>query len=260
MTAKLEVQGLRFGYNNSEVLKGIDFKAMPGRLLSLVGPNGSGKSTLLRCMNNILTPSQGLVAVDGREVRSLSRMEAARIMSYVPQSIHRVFPHSVFDVVAMGRRPHLGWRGGGRDKEKVWEVLDRMGLVELAMNPFTRLSGGQQQKVLIARTLVQETGLILLDEPTSNLDIWHQLDVLNVARTMVEEKGVTVIMAMHDLNLAARYSHDLLMLKDGQVVMTGGPEDVLTRDNIADVYNVDSQVREHDGTPYVVHLRQRSVS
>ncbi len=257
MTPKLEVQGLRFGYNSAEVLKGVDFHVASGRLLSLVGPNGAGKSTLLRCVNNILTPARGRVLADGREVRRLSRMETARIMAYVPQTVHRVFPHSVFDVVAMGRRPHLGWRGGAKDREKVWEVLDRLGLVELAMNSFTRLSGGQQQKALIARALVQETGLILLDEPTSNLDIRRQLDVLGVARSLVEEKGVTVIAAMHDLNLAARFSHDLLMLKDGRVVTTGGPEDVLTTDNIAEVYKVDSLVKRHAGAPYVVPLRRR---
>jgi iron complex transport system ATP-binding protein len=158
----------------------------------------------------------------------------------------------------MGRHPHLGWKSSRQDKEKVWDILDMLGLLDLAMNSFTELSGGQRQKVLIARALAQETGLILLDEPTSNLDIWHQLDVLNIVRRLVEEKGITVITAMHDLNLAARYSHDLLMLKNGSVQMNGAPQTVLTRDSIAAVYHVDARIASMGDIPYVIPMRQRS--
>ena len=257
MKIKLDVRNISFSYNSAKTLRDVCFRVGRGRLVSLVGPNGSGKSTLLRCVNNILSPEHGRIMVDEREVRRLSRMETARTLTYVPQSIHRVFPHTVFDVVHMGRRPHLGWKTGSRDAEKVWETLDLLGLVDLAMNSFTELSGGQQQKVLIARALAQETGLVLLDEPTSNLDLWHQLDVLNIVLALVEKRDVTVIMAMHDLNMAAKHSHDLIMLKNGRVVAAGPPQTVLTRSAIAEVYNVDARVERCDGLLYVIPVGQR---
>lgn len=259
MIPKLDVENLTFGYTHRPVLEDIGFRVAPGRLVSLVGPNGSGKSTLLKCMLHILKPQRGRVRVDGREVSRLSRLETAKTLTYVPQNIHRIFPHSVFDVVFMGRRPHLGWFGNQRDKERTWEVLSLMGLADLAVNTFTELSGGQQQKVLIARALAQETGLILLDEPTSNLDIWHQLDVLNIVRELVAKKAVTVIMALHDLNLAAKYSDDILMLKNGRLTALGEPHAVLTPENIASVYSVDTFVASRGGQPYVIPLRQREV-
>jgi iron complex transport system ATP-binding protein len=160
----------------------------------------------------------------------------------------------------MGRRPHLGWIGHRKDQDCIWEVMETMGLTELALKAFTELSGGQQQKVLIARALVQDTGLILLDEPTSNLDIWHQLDVLNVVRDLVKTKGVTVVMALHDLNLAAKYSDDILMMKTGLIKALGSPASVLTPENIASVYNVDTYVASRHDQSYVVPLRQRQAA
>jgi iron complex transport system ATP-binding protein len=260
MIPKLDVADLRFGYHRRPVLKDIGFTVAPGRLVSLVGPNGSGKSTLLKCLLHLLKPQGGRVRVDGREIHRLSRLEVARTLTYVPQKIQRIFPHSVFDVVYMGRRPHLGWRGGRRHKERTWEVLSRMGLADLAVDPFTELSGGQQQKVLIARALAQETSLILLDEPTSNLDIWHQLDVLNMVRELVDRKAVTVVMALHDLNLAAKYSDTILMLKAGRLTALGEPRAVLTPENIASVYKVDTIVAATERQPYVIPIRQRAAA
>jgi iron complex transport system ATP-binding protein len=260
MKPKLDVEHLRFGYHRRPVLKDIGFTVAPGRLVSLVGPNGSGKSTLLKCLLHLLKPQGGCVRVDGREVRRLSRLEVARTLTYVPQNIQRVFPHAVFDVVYMGRRPHLGWLGSRRDKERTWEVLTLLGLADLAVDPFTELSGGQQQKVLIARALAQETGLILLDEPTSNLDLWHQLDVLNIVRELVDRKAVTVLMALHDLNLAAKYSDDILMLKAGRLTALGEPRAVLTPENIASVYKVDTFVAAMGKQPYVIPIRQRAAA
>lgn len=256
MNIKLDVQNIVFAYNSKPVLNDICFQVESGRLVSLVGPNGSGKSTLLKCIDNIISPRRGKILVDENEIKRLSRIRTAKVLTYVPQNIQRVFPHSVHDVVFMGRRPHLGWIGQQKDKEKVWEVLDLLGLVDMAMKAFTELSGGQQQKVLIARALAQETGLILLDEPTSNLDIWHQLDVLNVVRQLVTDKQVTVIMALHDLNLASRFSDDILMMRAGRITAVGTPEDVLTQINIAEVYDVEATVAFQGNTPYVVPLRQ----
>lgn len=256
MNAKLEINHLTYGYDKRTILKDITFQARSGSLVSLVGPNGSGKSTLLKNIIRILTPWEGCIRIDSKDVASMSRIETAKTVTYVPQSIQNPFPHSVYDVIYMGRRPHLGWFQKKVDKEKVWEIMNIMGLTELALRTFTELSGGQQQKVLIARALAQDTQLILLDEPTSNLDIWHQLDVLNVVHHLVKKNGVTVIMAMHDLNLAAKYSDDILMMKNGKLAALGDPLSVLTPDTISDVYRVKSHVATLEEQSFVIPLRQ----
>jgi iron complex transport system ATP-binding protein len=257
MNVKLLVQDLEFAYNSAPVLTGMCLEVPIGSLVSIVGPNGSGKSTLLKCIDRILTPRQGLVAIDGNDVFRLERMELAKQMSYVPQSSVRVFPHSVFDVILMGRRPHLGWTSSSEDEERVWDVIDLLGLEEIALAPFTELSGGQQQKALIARALVQETDVMLLDEPTSNLDIWHQLDVMTIVAGLVAEHGITALMAVHDLNMAARFSDRIIMMRDGIIHAAGNPWEVLTPGHIADVYGVEAHVqRQDDGTPLVVPMRQ----
>lgn len=260
MGKKLEVDSLVYGYDRKTIIKGISFQVAAGRLVSLVGPNGSGKSTLLKNIIRILTPWQGSVYIDSKDVKKMSRLETAKTVTYVPQSVQRVFPHSVYNVVYMGRRPHLGWFQGNRDKDRVWEVIDMLGLTELALKSFTELSGGQQQKVLIARALVQDTDLILLDEPTSNLDIWHQLDVLSVVQKLVKNNSITVVMALHDLNLAAKYSDEILMMKHGRLSALGDPTSVLTPENISEVYNVASHVASLESQSYVIPLRQERIS
>jgi iron complex transport system ATP-binding protein len=259
MIPKLDVHNLTFSYIQRPVLQQVGFSVDQGKLLSLLGPNGSGKSTLLRCITKLLVPQKGRISVDGQDIRRMSRLKTAKIITYVPQSIHRVFPHTVYDVVFMGRRPHLGWVGGDRDREKAWQVLELLGLTDMAMQLFTQLSGGQQQKVLIARAMAQDTGLILLDEPTSNLDIWHQMDVLSIVRRLVKENGTTVVMAHHDLNLAAKYSDEILMMRNGKVTATGTPREVLTKANIAEVYHVDVHVNTEPDMRFVVPLRRRSI-
>ena len=256
MMIKLQVRDLAFGYVSTPILENVCFEVAPSKLLGIVGPNGSGKSTLLKCMDRILTPQCGSILVDRKEVTKMNRMEVARNLAYVPQSSIRVFPNTVFDTVLMGRRPHLGWLSSEDDEEKVWEVLKLLGIEEFALRSFNELSGGQQQKVLIARALVQETEVMLLDEPTSNLDIWHQLDVMNIVRSLVKKKRVTALMAVHDLNLASKFSDRIIMMKRGRIVGAGDPSSVLTTENIASVYGVEAAVRTQSETPYVVPLRQ----
>jgi iron complex transport system ATP-binding protein len=224
--------------------------------VSIVGPNGAGKSTMLKCINKILVPGSGDIHIDGYNLKSMKRMEVAKNLAYVPQSSNRVFPTTVFETVLMGRRPHISWFSNEKDKEKVWQVLEEMGIEDLALCSFDELSGGQQQKILIARALAQDTGVILLDEPTSNLDIWHQLDVMENVQRLVKEKKVTAIMAVHDLNLASRYSDKILMMKDGKVVSEGKPAQVLTTENIAKVYEVEAHVHNYAEKPYVMPLKQ----
>jgi iron complex transport system ATP-binding protein len=256
MMIKLQARDLTFRYDSHPVLEGVSFEIAPSRLVTIVGPNGSGKSTLIKCMDRIISPQKGSILVDRKDLTKMTRMEMARYISYVPQSSVRVFPTNVFDTILMGRRPHIGWLGSGRDEEKVWDVLNLLDIERLAMSNFDELSGGQQQKVLIARALVQEAEVMLLDEPTSNLDIWHQLDVMNVIRDVVKKRGITAVMALHDLNLASTYSDRIIMMNRGRIVAAGEPSAVITQENIASVYRVEAAVKSLSDRPVILPLRQ----
>ncbi|AKB25480.1 Vitamin B12 ABC transporter, ATPase component BtuD [Methanosarcina sp. MTP4] len=257
---KIQVKDMAFGYSNVNIFENVSFDIRASSLVSIVGPNGAGKSTLLKCIDRILSPRAGNITVEGKDLSQMKRLEVARTLSYVPQSSNRVFSSTVFETVLMGRRPHLGWFSGEKDEERVWEALERLGIEDLALCIFNELSGGQQQKVLIARALVQDTGVMLLDEPTSNLDIWHQLDVMELVRGLVKEKKVAALMAVHDLNLAAKYSDGMIMMKQGKIVAMGDPFSVLTPENIASVYGVEASVSTHAEVPYVLPLKQLEVA
>jgi len=254
MITKLAVRNLSFGYGDAPVLQEFFMAVGDRQIVSIVGPNGSGKSTLIKCINRILTPGQGDVTVDRKDLLKMNRRQTARLISYVPQSSLRVFSHSVFDVVLMGRRPHLGSKAGRHDEAKVWQVLALLGIEGLALSQFNELSGGQQQKVLIARALAQESGVVLLDEPTSNLDIWHQIDVMEILRTLIRKRGITAIVAIHDLNIAARYSDRIMMMKKGRIVAAGTPDEVFNQENLETVYGIKANVRRINETPYVIPL------
>ena len=254
MMIKIEVRNLTFGYHSTDVLAGFCLNVADGHIVSIVGPNGSGKSTLIKCIDRILTPRSGRIAVDHRDATDMDRLEFARRMAYVPQNSMRVFPNTVFDVVLMGRRPYLGWNSGPANEERVWEVLNILGIEDLALRPFNELSGGQQQRVIIARALAQNTGVILLDEPTSNLDIRHQLGVMDILRDLVKKRDLTALIAIHDLNIAARYSDRIVMMKRGQIVASGTPKVVLTERNLEEIYGIRAEIRYIDDTPYVIPL------
>ena len=252
---KLKINDVVFAYSSAPVLDNICLELAPSEVLGIVGPNGSGKSTLIRCIDNILKPQRGTILLDGQEVRRLSRMEIARRMGYVPQSSPHIFPTTVFDTVLMGRRPHANWRSSEQDVDKVVEVLELLGIEDFALKDFGELSGGEQQRVLLARALAQEADVLLLDEPTSNLDIRHQLEVMSIIRNLVRERGLSAIMAIHDLNLAARYADRVIMLNGGEIFDAGDPVSVFTVANIAHVYGVKAVVRDDGGSPYIVPLR-----
>jgi iron complex transport system ATP-binding protein len=252
---KLKVQDIEFSYASEPLLKDVCIELAASEMLSVVGPNGAGKSTLIRCIDRILKPQRGIILLDERDIKELRLMDLAKKMGYIPQSTSRVFPATVFDAVLMGRRPHLGWRATEKDTDKVLETLQMLNIEDLAMRDIDELSGGQLQKVFIARALVQEPDLLLLDEPTSNLDIKHQLEVMDTIKTIVREKGISAIMAIHDLNLAARYADRIIMMNSGKIVSAGDPASVLTRDNIKRVYGVEANVNYNDGKLYIVPLR-----
>ena len=251
---KLQIRNLRFSYGSTEILRDINMGLNPSEVLGIVGPNGTGKSTLLRCIDRILIP-EGEVLLDGQEISGMSRVEIAKRIGYVPQSMTGVFPATVFDMVLLGRRPHLSWRSSEEDIDKVLEMLDLMDIKDLAMRNFNETSGGQQQKVLIARALAQDVDILLLDEPTSNLDIKHQLEVMEILTELSKTKGISVMMAIHDLNLASRYSDRIIMLNGGGIRDVGDPASVLTAENIRSVYGVDVVVRNEDGKPYMIPMR-----
>lgn len=252
---RLQIKDLSFSYGNAQILKDISMELDSSTVLGIVGPNGAGKSTLIRCIDRILVPQHGTVLLDGQEMGQMSSMEIAKKIGYVPQSISNTFPATVFDTVLMGRRPHLGWRSSEEDIDTVLEVLTMLKIRYLAMRDFNEISGGQQQKVLIARALAQDAEILLLDEPTSNLDIRHQLEVMEILTKLVKKKGLSVMMAIHDLNLASRYSDRIIMLNGGGIRDAGDPVSVLTAENIQSVYGAEVIVKHEAGKPYVIPIR-----
>jgi len=239
-------RNLHFSYPRHQVLAGIDIQVAPGEVVALIGPNGTGKSTLLKLLLGIFTPEGGEVRVNGHAVKGLDRSYLARALAYVPQQTPGGFPIRVFDAVLMGRRPFLRWSPTAEDLRVVDEVLAKLGLNELAMRDLDTLSGGQRQKVYLARALAQEADFLLLDEPTSALDLRHQLDGMAILRqTAAAGKGV--LLALHDLHLAARHADRVIALHQGQVIAAGPPQQVLTPALLAMVYGVDAEVDSFSG-------------
>ncbi|HPT37031.1 MAG TPA: ABC transporter ATP-binding protein [Methanothrix sp.] len=251
---KISINDLTFSYKSNKILDNLNITVGDSEIMSLVGPNGSGKTTLIKCIDRILKP-KGSILLEGREVQEMKQQEIARQIGYVPQSSSTPLATTVFDTVLMGRRPHISWRVTDQDLDKVADMLERLNLQELAMRDFGQLSGGQKQKVLIARALAQEPTILLLDEPTSNLDMKHQLDVLETISSMVKEKGISAVMAIHDLNLAARFSDKLVMLKKGVVYAAGSPNELISERNISEVYGVEALVMRSLDKPCIVPLR-----
>jgi iron complex transport system ATP-binding protein len=255
----LEINDLCFSYNGFPVLEDVKLALGPGEVLGIVGPNGSGKSTLLKCINRILKTKQNTVLIDGKNVGAIAIKELAKIMGYVPQSSKNVFPFTVFDVVLMGRRPYIQWSLGDKDKEIVAQILEYLGIGNLTMRYFNELSGGEQQKVIIARALAQQPKIMLLDEPTSSLDIKHQLEILCIIRSLTESNHCSVIISMHDLNLACRFSDRIIMIKNGKIFAAGNPKSVVTEENIEAVYGIKSHVTNSViGRPQVTPLESET--
>ena len=249
---KIEIKGVEFGYSSSPVLKNIDLKINGPQLVSIIGPNGVGKSTLIHCINKILSPTKGTVLVDDKDVSGTSLKELALKVGYVPYSANDAFPLSVVDTVLMGRHPHSNWKSLDSDLDVVYETLRLINIEHLSMRSFDELSAGQHQKVMIARGLVQEPEILLLDEPTSNLDIKHQMEVTRILRNLSQEKDILVIMISHDLNIAAKYSDNMIMLSEGSIYSVGKPSEVLTKENIKAVYGVDSDVVMSHRRPHII--------
>jgi iron complex transport system ATP-binding protein len=237
----LRIDNLSFAYPGTPVLEDIGFSVEPGDFVSVVGPNGSGKTTLLKLLDRILVPQQGTIRFRERLLHDITRAELARRISYVPQETGWVFPFTVLDIVLMGRSPHLGRRvfEGADDIRIAHQAMELVDVARLAEHPITGISGGERQRVLIARALAQKPEMVLLDEPNAHLDLLHQLEIFAVLRDRNREEGLTVISVSHDLNLAAAFSSHVLLLgqmRDSgeaerapcHVLAFGSPREVLT--------------------------------
>ena len=252
---KIIIQDLSFRYRSAPVLQNLSFNVGRSKILCLLGPNGSGKSTLIKCINQILKP-KGRVIMDGDEIHSMPISDVARRIAYVPQSETMGMSMTVFDAVLMGRRVHMGWKPAERDLEVVSRVLENMKIEDLAMEDVWELSGGQRQKVFIARALAQEPEVLLLDEPTSSLDLKHQLDTMEMIRSLVQRSGISVVMAIHDINLAARYADTVAMIRKGSIYGIGSPLELFTPQMVRDVYGVEATfLYDTAGNPVVVPVR-----
>jgi iron complex transport system ATP-binding protein len=248
------IKDLSFNYRSSQILDGLNLMVKDSEMLGLVGPNGSGKTTLIKCIDRILKP-KGSILLDEASLSSMSQQEIARNIGYVPQSSSAPLATTVFDTVLMGRRPHITWRVSDSDLDKVADILELLHLEDLAMRDFSQLSGGQKQKVLIARALCQEPSVLLLDEPTSNLDIKHQLEVMETIRDLVHKRKISAVLAIHDLNMALMFVDKMAVLKDGKIHSAGEPSAILSPETIRTVYSVEAMVMNHLDRPYIVPLR-----
>lgn len=229
----LEVRSLICGYDGQTILRGVDLEVDEGDFIGLIGPNGSGKTTLLRAIGRVLKPIEGRIFLDGQDIYKTDHKAIAQVVATVPQETPITFGFAVREVVMMGRLPHLKRfaREQLHDIKVVEEAMERAGAAQLADRSIAELSGGEKQKVIIAQALAQEPRLLLLDEPTSHLDISHQLEILDLIKSLTRQ-GLAVISVFHELNLAAQYSDRLVLLKDGLVRATGSPEEVLTTENL----------------------------
>jgi len=253
---ELEIQNVSLGYNHQPVLKGITLRAMPGELVGLIGPNGSGKSTIIKALSRIIHPDSGKILLDGRDIASIPRRELALLIGVVPQMPLLPSTFTAFEIVLMGRNPHLGLfqSEGQRDWAIAWQAMRKTATHPLADRRVNELSGGEIQCLLIARVLVQETRAILLDEPTANLDIGRQVEILDLIRDLCVENNLTVLAALHDLNLAAQYCNRLFLINEGRIHAEGTPAEVITNDNIKQVYGAKNCVYTHpvNGLPTVL--------
>jgi iron complex transport system ATP-binding protein len=237
----LQAQAVRCGYRGrQEVLRGVDLTAQPGKLLSILGPNGSGKTTLLRCLLGQLRPSGGRILLDGREIRRHSARSLARLMAYVPQFPQSAFAFSVKEIILMGRFAHAGLMGlaSQQDLAVAKQAMIMTQTQDLADRTLDELSGGEAQRVMIARALAQQPSVMLLDEPTSHLDIGNQLHIQRMMQRVAHDWPMAVICVSHDINLAARFSDELMLMRDGCVIAHGQRTEVLQPEVLSKVYDV----------------------
>ncbi|GII62018.1 cobalamin/Fe3+-siderophore ABC transporter ATP-binding protein [Sphaerisporangium krabiense] len=258
---RLQAARLELGYGDRLVVDGLDLGVESGTVTAIIGPNGCGKSTLLRALGRLLKPAGGHVLLDGARIDRMPSREVAKTLGVLPQAPSAPEGLTVGDLVARGRHPHQAWyrQWSARDEAAVAEALRMTGLLELAERPLDELSGGQRQRAWISMALAQGTPLLLLDEPTTFLDLAHQIEVLDLVARLRDELGRTVVMVLHDLNLAARYADRLVAMRDGRLVATGSPHEVLTEPLLSEVFDLRAKVVPDPvfATPMIVPIGLR---
>lgn len=251
----LEVKDLYFSYGQKRVLKGINLKVDKSEMIGIIGANGSGKTTLLRNISGYLKPDKGSVLIFGKNIRSLSVKERAKLIGYVPQDIIYDFEFTCYDIVMMGRIPYLRrfQSEGKEDKEIVREAMEMTNTWQFKDKPVRELSGGERQRVYIARTLAQRPKILLMDEPVSHLDIKYQIEVLSIAKEL-SSNGILVISVLHDVNLASQFCDEIVIMREGTIMAKGEPRKVLTFENIKLAFSIDVQIFEDPitRTPYII--------
>lgn len=259
MAVILECCGLGFCYGDKNILKDISFQVQSGTFCAVLGRNGSGKTTLIHCLNSILTKVSGRILVHGRELMSLSQNEIARLISLVPQEHIDVFPYKVIDVVVMGRAPFL--KVAAKPDETDYQIaaaaLRELNAQGLAHKNFNRISGGERQITLLARALAQTTKIMLLDEPTNHLDFNNQYHLLSSIKHLCRKKGISIVASMHDPNMATLFADDVIMLKNGEIMVQGDTESVMTTKNISKLYETDTaeiRMNEHQKMFLPTHI------
>jgi len=253
---ELEMRNVTLGYDHHPVLEDITLKASPGEMVGLIGPNGCGKSTIIKALSHVISPRSGRVLVDGRDIKDIPRRELACLVGVVPQLPLLPSTFTALEIVLMGRNPHLGLfqSEGYHDWAIARQAMAQTGTEPLTNRRVNELSGGEIQCLLIARVLVQETKAILLDEPTANLDIGRQVEILDLIKNLCRENNLTVLAALHDLNLAAQYCDRLILINEGHIHARGTPAEVITDKNIKRVYGAENCVYTHpiNGLPTVL--------
>lgn len=256
----LEVKGLHFRHHHGEdnVLNGIEFGANMGQITTVLGPNGSGKTTVFKCISGLWKPQKGEICFDGKNILDLSIEKKARMLAIVPQEHEPPFAYSVLDVALTGRVSHIGvFSSPSRhDYHKAEESIETVGISHLKERPYTKISGGERQLVLIARALAQESPILLLDEPTSHLDFRNQIYVLDKVRDIARQKGLTALTTLHDPNLAMLFSDRVVIINNGHIISDGAPQSVITEDNLKRVYRIDVSVINYNGAR-VIYPRLR---
>jgi iron complex transport system ATP-binding protein len=246
----LKIDSLTVAYGDNPVLRDVSLEVQPGKILALIGPNGAGKSTLIRAMSGVVPILSGRVSVDGQELAGLTHAKRAKILAVVPQARQLGGAFSVEQAVMMGRTPYLNWLGqeGETDRVAVQQALEQTCLDTFADRQIAKLSGGEQQRVLLARALAQSTPVLLLDEPTNHLDLQHQTNLLSLVKGLAQENRLAVLMALHDLNLVSFYADKVALIVGGELQHLGTPTEVIRAEHISAAYRTPVEVVPHPVT------------
>ncbi|QIS12021.1 ABC transporter ATP-binding protein [Nocardia arthritidis] len=260
---RLTAEAVTLGYGDRVIADGLSLDITPGVITTVIGPNGCGKSTLLRALGRLLRPSQGRIVLDGKAISSMKTRDVARVIGLLPQSPVAPEGLTVADLVARGRHPHQSWlrQWSATDADSVLTALEQTGIADLADRTLDELSGGQRQRAWISMALAQGTDILLLDEPTTYLDLAHSVEVLDLVDRLHDDYGRTVVMVLHDLNLAIRYSDQLIVMSRGRVVAQGAPADIIDADLLRAVFGLDASVIDDpvSGRPMVIPIGARHV-